>query len=105
MYSGFPLNHVALLRCLRDGEKLEVEGRAAGETGDRIVDGALRCAECGARFPVRDGIVLMLDSTALDATSRHERMKRDEEAASYDTFVADPLANEMEMQPTIGALR
>ena len=104
MYSGFPVDHVGLLRCLRDGETLEIEGRAAGETADRIVDGALRCVGCGARFPVRDGIVRMLDSRALDATSRHERMKRDEEAASYDTFVADPLANEMEMQPTIDAL-
>ena len=105
MYSGFPLNQLALLRCLHDGAELEVEETTESGVDGRLREGVLACVACDARYGVESGIVRMLEEDALDPESRHERRKRDEEAARYHTFVADEITSEMELQPTIAALR
>jgi SAM-dependent methyltransferase len=105
MYSGFPLNQLVLLRCLHDAGELEVEETTESGGEGRVLEGVLACVACGARYGVEAGIVRMLEEDALDPESRHERRKRDEEAARYHTFVADEITSEMEMQPTIAALR
>lgn len=54
-------------------------------TGPLDGDGdALVCPTCGARFPVRDGIVSFLSAQELSDQDHRERAMRDEESVWYD---------------------
>ena len=105
MYAGRPLSCLALLRCPEDAGPLAAADDAPAPDG-RMRNGTVRCAACGRQFPVRDGVLSLLDEDALDAESAHERRKRDEEAGYYEEqFVGEPLSAAMELEPMFDAMR
>jgi ubiquinone/menaquinone biosynthesis C-methylase UbiE len=55
--------------------------------GDLLAEGgAARCATCGRRYPVIDGVLSFVEAEALDEVTRREQSSRDAEAAWYDTI-------------------
>jgi len=68
-------------------------------------EGALRCANCQAAYPVRDGIAIMCATDEMNPDSRYEREQRDREAvqASFD-WETLPWSR-TEMLSTLAALR
>lgn len=81
MTAGFPLELVATLACQVEGGDV----RATESQSQSIIDGVLECVVCGKKYPVRHGIVRMLDEEGhLDPVGAHEQSERDKEADSYD---------------------
>lgn len=64
----------ALLACPNDGSAL------------RSAEGALECEQCGARYPVRDGLVSFVDEDELSEVDGREQSSRDQESAWYDSL-------------------
>ncbi len=105
MISGFPISLIAAIRCTVDGEALVRAGES--HPGDWIADGSLVCAKCHARYSIEEGILNMLDPTALDEESRHEQSLRDKGAGSgMLTYPAwyEAENDAAEIIPTIEAL-
>ncbi len=74
MQRGFPLPLLTRLRCSNDGGVL----RAAAEGPDRfLADGTVHCESCGRAFPVRQGVLSLLDEARLHAESAVEMQVRD----------------------------
>lgn len=101
MYTGFPTDMVTLLRCPNDASDLEV---TEPTPASHLVSAKLRCHTCLRLFLVEDGIVRLLDATALDRESQHECMLRDEQSVRYDPSVEETNWHQMEIIPTIEAL-
>lgn len=87
--SAFPLLHA--LCCPVDRGQLEV-----------VSTSELRCCACGARFPVQDGIALLMPpggtwSAPESAALSSERSQRDLEASLYDRLVGLRLYSLLEV--------
>ncbi len=80
---------LALLCCPADRADLRTAG------------GALACTACGARYPVRDGVVTFLSAEQLGAQDRREQASRDGESSWYDTMF-EGYTNAVEV-PTVVA--
>jgi SAM-dependent methyltransferase len=104
VYTGFPILLLTLLRCLREGGALELEAGTLVHDG-HVQRGNLRCHACHALYPVEDGIVKLLDPSALDQESQHERALRDQPSAGDDTSWEQSPWSRMEIEPTLAALR
>jgi SAM-dependent methyltransferase len=105
MYAGFPTQLIDWLRCREDGDVLAASSSKGISTPGRIMTGALRCRSCDRRYPIRDGILCLLDPSTLDDVSAVERAQRDIEAEEYERSLAQrPSFTAMEMRPTLGAL-
>ncbi|HOT27437.1 MAG TPA: methyltransferase domain-containing protein [Candidatus Ozemobacteraceae bacterium] len=60
--------HLPLLRCIRCGGDLGIaSGLAATESGDEIIHGSIACGQCGAEFPIVDGVCVFLDPDMMEA--------------------------------------
>ena len=89
MYKSFPNNLLPLLRCEKDLGSLSLE-RSTNQNQERVANGYLRCVSCGRAYPVRDGIVSLLDENSLGVESSHERLSRDKLAeSSLDELPSD----------------
>ena len=112
LQKGEPLargNLLSLLACPRDEGPLEAKPATDEErTGaDGDCEEALVCASCGARWPVEDGIVRCLGSSANPALDRPEKLDemraRDREASTFEARYTG-LRNAIEVPPCLGAL-
>jgi len=103
MYQGFPLEFVSLLRCPTDGGELSVAG-TDNPSASYLVQAALKCNGCGSHYPVEDGIVRLMEKSALDKESAHEQSLRDKQAEAYDVSWEDSEWWRMELDPTLEAL-
>ncbi|HEY8038630.1 MAG TPA: class I SAM-dependent methyltransferase, partial [Polyangiaceae bacterium] len=103
MVAGFPVALLELVRCTDDGGALAAPpgAPAAGV----VVDGVVRCARCRREYPVRAGILRLLDQTALDGESAHELRLREAAADGYDEDMSRVRQFDvMERLPTLAAL-
>lgn len=100
MYRGFPRKLLDLLRCPSDGGAL-VPGEASPP--DFVPDLLLGCAACRRTYAVQNGIVCLLDPSALDTESERERSERDSGARNIDHFQETSAFDEMELAPTLEA--
>jgi uncharacterized protein YbaR (Trm112 family) len=80
-----------VLACPQDREALVEDGSA------------LRCASCGRRYPIIDGIVSFLLDGDLDETDRKEQESRDAEAGWYHGIFAE-YTNRAEIPPMLDAI-
>ena len=100
MYSSFPIEQLAFLRCPQDGGRLE-----AAQAEGRIADGRVRCRGCAAAFPIKEGILSLLDPARLHDECAHERALRDRHShLEYAHAIGHPVDNAMEMPPTLASL-
>ncbi len=108
MIFGFPRAMISELRCTQDGAVLQLDSAAkTSPDGGFVMRSEIRCAECRAVFTINDGILNMLNTSALDNESRHEQQLRDEQAWSVDAVAAawyEDEHNAVEVIPTIEAL-
>lgn len=86
----FPQKLVAAIVCQNDGAPLS----QPSPEGD-IVDGALVCTECRKEYPVRGGILDLLETENLSINEANEIKARDDEAESYDKRLAAREAREI----------
>jgi SAM-dependent methyltransferase len=100
MYSGFPAEFAAWLRCPRNCGPM-----SAPRGGEHVLEAQLFCAGCGHQFQVRSGIV-ETGVPALDPETDHEQAIRDEHARQWrnNPPEEDPL-EPTEIDPTLRALR
>lgn len=106
---AFPRELLARLRCTADGAALRLDPDCLLTDGGRfVVQGALRCTECGKAFAIDNGIVNMIDGPLVDQESQHEQQVRNAQALEGNTpRAAAPQEDEhnaMEMIPTLEAL-
>ena len=103
MYAGFPVEVLRLVTCPADEGVLSVaDGSAAKGT---VSDGAVRCARCRREYPVRGGILKLLDEKALDGESTHELQLREAAAPGYDDDMRTVHAFDlMERLPTLATI-
>jgi SAM-dependent methyltransferase len=101
-YKGFPVEWLARFLCHQPdcGGALH-----AVEAGDQpfLLHAQVACARCGTRYPVRHGILRLLDPAVLDAESSHEREVRDEQAQALDHGWETTDWVRMELVPTMRA--
>jgi len=84
---GFPAELVRILLCPADGSRLSL---AEPFKSPKISNGEVRCAKCGARFEIREGILRILpQQTALQALAQLEQESRDAGAEAYDSHCRD----------------
>lgn len=105
-YFGYPSSHVRFLRCQHDGASLQIAQIVSGSP-TLVREGSLQCSVCSHRYPIVDGIVLMLEEEQLDAEGIHELRMRNEYIASppdFPTTSWDECWEELEMAPTLAAL-
>jgi SAM-dependent methyltransferase len=100
LYLGFPASQVPLLRCSNDAAAV-TGGERDSQT---LVNDTLRCTACGREYPVRAGIVQMLQENLLDDESNHERRARDTDLqASYEASTEQNELSLAEMIPMLEA--
>lgn len=82
MYSGFPKDLIAIVRCPRDGGALHLGPQSRG---DRVLNAEVTCAACGCSNEIRNGILRLLPrQQPLDSAFRDEQEARDQRADSYE---------------------
>lgn len=99
-YKGFPAAWLGHFLCHQPdcGGALH-----AVEVGDQpfLLQAQVECARCRTRYPIRDGILRLLDAQQLDDESRHERDQRDQQAQAIDHAWETSEWVRMEIVPTI----
>lgn len=99
MYQGFPIEQVHFVRCQKDSEVLTIENADGRET--TIMNGLLRCARCGSKYDITQGILdLMSYQRPLDEVSLQEQLTRDTEAEIYEGQFSEE-GDEMEIPSTL----
>jgi len=82
MYSGFPKDLIAIIRCPRDGGAFHVDLQSPR---DRVLNGEVTCAACGFSYQIRNGILRLLPGQqTLDSVVRDEQKVRDDLAEGYE---------------------
>lgn len=79
---GFPIEFVDLLVCQKTGEPLGIKDVQEGDLST-IINGILE-SPSGIKYKIKDGIVHMLDESALYEEVKQEISSRDKEAGTYD---------------------
>ena len=81
---GFPKHLIPTLRCPHDHAELAlVVGHvAAFDEPEAVQSGELSCTACGATLVINDGILNMLNESALDEVSADEQRRRNAEGAT-----------------------
>lgn len=102
MYRGFPRNLVSALRCAHDDTELLLKDERPAASG-HISEGALHCSACGRVYPIKQGIVRLLDAALLDEESNNERSRREQGAQRYDASWETTPWTQMEVVPTMAA--
>jgi SAM-dependent methyltransferase/uncharacterized protein YbaR (Trm112 family) len=108
--SGFPISAINHVYCPHDGGELDL--KPDWEPSDRngvVKNGTLECCECLSTFAISEGILEMLEASALDAESGHELELREKQyGPTDDANKADQWASDqfekMEIDPTVDAL-
>jgi len=93
---------VSLIRCPADGSELQVQAATSSPSGGALT-GELSCA-CGRRFPIVDGIAVMLPPSVLNSDSEYEQSQRDIAAQGDDFDWENDVASRSEMAATLAAL-
>lgn len=82
----FPVSHIEGLVCQKDGSHLEV---SSGEKDGYIDNGILACTQCSTKYPVREGILHILDKQEeMSELQKEEAKARDKFAQKYDERLA-----------------
>lgn len=103
MYRGFPRSLLALLYCPREAGALELMAGAIMHD-DCVQRGVLSCGVCHTAYPIEDGIVGLLEPSALDQESSHERALRDQTSVTGDVTWERSAWDRKEIVPTLEAL-
>ncbi|GFO53872.1 hypothetical protein GMSM_08790 [Geomonas sp. Red276] len=100
MYGGFSLELLRQVRCPDDGAELILDGAAQ----DPVTGGEARCRQCGALYPVRGGILLLMSRhEELNPICATEIVARDREADIYHNYCT-PAGDFKEVPPTLAML-
>src|SRR3989344_4049447 len=101
-YKGFPNELVNVLRCPKDDFCLS-NFSLGGEVGGHILEGEGFCKKCGSRYPIREGILSLLDGQGItDDLLLSEIKARDAEAFKYDRKLSQRFYKEI--LPTMKAI-
>src|SRR4051812_47586014 len=100
MYRGFPTDSLLALRCCQAGCGGVLHAPTSSQT---LWEGHVRCVRCGHDYPVRAGILRLLDPSRLDAESTHEREMRDQQAVEPDYEWESTPWTRSEIVPTMNA--
>ena len=102
MYASFPVNIVRFIKCQKDSGNLTVGN--SDIFNNRIVDGSLKCTDCGTIYRIKQGILNLVSlQDSLDTISAQEVKARDKEAETFDEMHRD-LRAEMETVSTFAHL-
>jgi SAM-dependent methyltransferase len=104
---SFPLQSIERLRCTLDAGPLrDVPGAQLDASGSGVVNGTLRCGQCGAAYAIADGILDLMGEIRPHAVSGHEQALRNLKALELDPNENpyDTAHHRMEMEPTLAAL-
>jgi SAM-dependent methyltransferase len=83
MYTQFAVDLLRLLRCPHGS------GRLVATSDERaIVDGVVRCECCAREYRVSQGILSLVDASALHPEGANEMGIRDRDTAGYDAEIA-----------------
>lgn len=102
MYRGFPVSLVSALRCAHDNAELLLKEEHRAASG-HIADATLHCQSCKRVYPIKQGIVRLLDPTLLDDESSNERNRREHGAQRYDASWETTPWTLTEVVPTMAA--
>jgi SAM-dependent methyltransferase len=112
MVQSFPKDMVSLLRCNNDAGEVSIASEVRGDDNG-VLDGILRCRDCGTEFPIEDGIARFLPDR-LRPEDSHEMNIRN--AIDYDCtnpgpFIPPPdgwrsvLSDQLEVPPHMRELQ
>ncbi len=105
MQRGFPLSLLSSVCCARDRAPLRP---APGSPDSWLVDAEVRCTACGQGYPVRGGVLSLLDQQQLHPESALEKQVRDTrsrallEGSRHEW--QSRFAEATEVQPTLDAV-
>lgn len=105
MQKGFPLDLLSTTCCPQDRGPLHP---VSASSSPWLGDGDVRCAACGARYPVHDGVLSLLDPQQLHPDSAMEMNVRDTRSEALLDGTrrewTSVYADATEVQPTIDAV-
>ncbi len=64
MYRGFPIKALSLLCCPKDGQPLD-----GAFDAEHVIEGNVTCTGCSGSYPIKSGILRLLDPGTLDPES------------------------------------
>ncbi len=101
---GFPVSLLSHVRCNKDAGALAVEETASG-AANFIINGAVHCLACGARYSIQEGILDLLEiATLQDDRSQLEMQVRDAKAKTEVSSQNRGIDDILEMEASLARL-